>query len=221
MLPNKTGIGDLTLLFRLLSFGLLLGGGLLLLIAIEFDVRRIMPLIRDTHPLYFVLLMSTLPLIGLPIAAFYLYAGSAYVWWQAWALCTLALGINISISYPIARYLLASPISALLAKYKRSLPEITAVNQFRMTFLVRAIPGMPYFMQNYILALFGVRFVPYLVISWSIQSIFAAGMAAVPNLVEETGWVPVAMVAALMLLLLLLRRIYRLQKTFVTVSDST
>jgi uncharacterized membrane protein YdjX (TVP38/TMEM64 family) len=212
MRPNETDLKGLPILFRLLSFSLLLGGGLLLLIAIEFDVRRILPLIRDTHPLYFVLLMSTLPLIGLPIAAFYLYAGSVYVWWQAWALCTLALGINISISYPIARYLLASPISVLLAKYERSLPELTEVNQFRVTFLVRAIPGVPYFMQNYILALFGVRFVPYLVISLSIQSIFAAGMAAVPNLVEKTGWVPVAMVAALMLLLLLLRRIYGPQK---------
>ncbi|CAA6679614.1 MULTISPECIES: TVP38/TMEM64 family protein [unclassified Lentimonas] len=197
-----------TVLFRLFIFGLSLAAGLSLLVAIDFDIERILPLIRETRPIYFILMMSVLPLVGFPIAVFYLFAGSAYVWWHAWAFCTLALAINISISYPIARYLLASPISALLSKYDRSLPELTKRNQFRVTFLVRSIPGVPYFIQNYMLAVLGVDFVPYFVISLSIQSIFAAGMAAVPHLVEETGWLPVAMVAGIMGLLLLLRRIF-------------
>ena len=58
------------------------------------------------------------------------------------------------------------------------------------------------------LPLLGVRFAPYLLISWSIQSVFAAGMAAVPRLVEHAGWVPALTILLLVLLLGIFRRLY-------------
>lgn len=201
-------ISNLRLLFRILAFLLLLGSGFLLLAAVDFDIPRALDLIRATNPVSFILSMSILPLIGFPIAAFYLYAGSAFPWWQAWLCCCIALAINLSLAYPIARYLLRGPLSLLLQRYRKTLPAFSSENQFRVTFLVRSVPGIPFFIQNYLLPLIGIRFVQYWVISWLIQSTFAAGMAAIPHLVEKGGWVTVAMLLALVLLLGILHRIY-------------
>lgn len=201
-------LSSLRLLFRILAFVLLMGSGFLLLAAVDFDIPRALELIRATNPVSFVLSMIILPLMGFPIAAFYLYAGSAFPWWQAWLYCCLALAINLSLAYPIAKYLLRGPLSWLLQRYRKTLPVFSSDNQFRVTFLVRTVPGIPFFIQNYLLPLLGVRFVQYWVISWLIQSTFAAGMAAIPHLVEKGGWIMAAMLLALIFLLGILHRIY-------------
>ncbi len=65
----------------------------------DFDVPLIIEQARATHPLMFVLLMSLLPLAGFPIAVFYLFAGAAFPWLQAWLLCLAGLAINMATAY--------------------------------------------------------------------------------------------------------------------------
>jgi uncharacterized membrane protein YdjX (TVP38/TMEM64 family) len=130
----------------------------------------------------------------------------------------VSLAINMTLAYPIAQYLLAAPLGRILTRYRKSLPALTEENQFRVTFLVRSVPGVPFFMQNYLLPLLGVRFAPYLLISWSIQSVFAAGMAAVPHLVEHSGWVPAVILFMLVILLGVFRRLY-LGKSLTNISS--
>ncbi len=195
-------------LFRLLAFLLLLLAGLILFACVGFDFHRLVDLVKATNPLVFAGLMSLLPLIGFPIAAFYLYAGSAFPWWQAWLLCSLSLAVNIALAYPIARHLLREPLSHILSRYQKGLPTLTAMNQVRVAFLVRSVPGIPFFLQNYLLPLLDIRFGPYFLISWSIQSVFAAGMAAVPHLVDRAGWVPAIIVVLILILLGIFRRFY-------------
>lgn len=201
-------VSMISILLKLLMFGLPIACGLGFLVASGFDMERLLESIRATDPLLFLGIMSLLPLAGFPIAAFYLYAGSAFPWWQASLLCSLALAVNISLAFPIARYFLAGPVTRILERYRKSIPPLTPKNQFRVTFLVRSIPGIPYFMQNYLLALIGVRFSHYFIISWLVQSVFAAGMAAVPHLVEKTGWITGGILLALGGILLLLHRAY-------------
>jgi uncharacterized membrane protein YdjX (TVP38/TMEM64 family) len=195
-------------LLKLLIFGLPIAFGLGFLVTSGFDMERLLESIRATDPFLFLGIMSLLPLAGFPIAAFYLYAGSAFPWWQASLLCSLALALNISIAFPIAKYLLAGPVTHILERYRKSIPPLTRKNQFRVTFLVRSIPGIPYFMQNYLLALVGVKFTHYFLISWLVQSVFAAGMAAVPHLIEKTGWITGGILLALAGILLVLHRAY-------------
>jgi len=207
MRTEESSIRPSTLL-RLLAFLLLLVTGFFLFASVDFDFKRLVDLVRATDPLVFLSLMSLLPLIGFPIAAFYLYAGSAFPWWQAWLLCSLSLAVNISLAYPIARHLLREPLSHILSRYQKRLPTLTAMNQFRVAFLVRSVPGIPFFLQNYLLPLLDIRFGPYFLISWSIQTVFAAGMAAVPHLVDRAGWVPAIIVLFILVLLGIFRRFY-------------
>ena len=195
-------------IFRLAAFLMLVGSGMVLLLLADFDLGNLLQNVQQTNPLNFLIFMVLLPLIGFPISAFYLFAGSAYPWWQATLLCSLSLAINISVAYPIAKHLLKAPISHFLNRYRKQLPELTEQNQFRVTFLVRSIPGIPYFMQNYMLPLVGVRFPHYFIISWSIQSVFAAGMSALPHLVRQSGWIPAGIVLSLIALLVIFRKVY-------------
>lgn len=201
--PNTT-----SQVFRLAAFLMLLASGMALLLLADFDLGNLLQNVQQTNPVNFLVFMVLLPLIGFPISAFYLFAGSAYPWWQATLLCSLSLAINISVAYPLAKYLLKAPITHFLNRYRRQLPELTEQNQFRVTFLVRSIPGIPYFMQNYMLPLVGVRFPHYFTISWSIQTVFAAGMSALPQLVKQSGWVPAGIVFSLIALLLIFRKVY-------------
>ena len=195
-------------LMRLAAFLMMLGVGLGYLLHAGFDLKSLMQDIENTDPLYFLAAMCLLPLAGFPISAFYLFAGSAFEWWQAVILCSTALAVNMTLASFLAGSLLKAPVTHFLAKYQRQLPTLTEKNQFRITFLVRSIPGEPFFMQNYMLPLLGIRFSSYLAISWSVQTVFAAGMAALPHLVRHSGWVPAGMVAGLVLLLLLFKRMY-------------
>lgn len=182
--------------------------GFLLLVWVDFNFKELDALVRGTHPLVFVSLMCILPLAGFPIAAFYLFAGTAFPWWQAILLCSFSLAINISIAYPLSKKLLAVPLIHILSRFRKKLPLLTGENQFRVTFLVRSVPGVPFCLQNYLLPLLGVRFTPYLLISWSIQTVFAAGMAAVPQLVTKAGWIPALTILIIFILLGFFHHIY-------------
>ena len=194
--------------FRLVAFLMLVGTGMIYLFIADFDLGNLLQTVQQTNPLNFLLAMILLPLAGFPISAFYLFAGSAFPWWQATFLCRLALALNMGIAYPLAKYLLEAPVSHFMARYSKQLPDLSEKNQFRVTFLVRSIPGIPFFMQNYMLPLVGVRFATYFLISWSIQSLFAAGMAALPQLVKQSGWIPAGIVVGLVALLMIFRKVY-------------
>jgi uncharacterized membrane protein YdjX (TVP38/TMEM64 family) len=195
-------------LFRISGFLGFIGVGFALLWQVDFDVTRALDLLDATDPVIFLVLMASLPWIGFPIAAFYLYAGAAFVWWQAWLLCVAALAINIAIAYPLAKFALKEPLQQLLARTRARLPDLNPDNQFRATFLIRGIPGVPFAVQNYLLPLLGVRFPVYFVVSLSIQSLFAAGMCAVPHVVARAGWLPVVLICGMLALLLVLRAVF-------------
>lgn len=185
LLCPKPAISARSLALPIFSFIALLVVGFLLLAAFDFQPSAVLDAARGTDPLIFLLLMIFLPLAGFPISVFYLYAGAVFPWLNAWLLCSAALAINIAISYPVGIYLLRKPISCWLVGRGYRIPELKETGYFRLVFLVRSIPGVPYAAQNYMLALAGSPFWLYLLLSLSIQSIFAAGMTSVPNMILD------------------------------------
>ena len=152
-----------------------------------FDIETIIGSADNIHPLYFLLAMSVLPAVGFPISAFYLLAGIAYHWSLAWLLCILSLALNVSLSYFLTRYFLRDPIAAMLQKRGYRIPQISETNQLRMTFLLRAVPGPPYPLQNYLLSLAEIKFPLYFAVSVSVQSVFALGMISISNEIIKNG----------------------------------
>lgn len=151
---------------RLALFGLLVLAGLSLLIWAGTDWKIWAERLTHLHPAAFLGAMSLLPVIGFPVSAFYFFAGVVYGWEVGVPLCLLGLTVNMSLSYAFTRTLLRAPLSELIRRRGLTLPSVkTAPNQFRVTFLLRTVPGPPFPLQNYLLALAGIPFRIYLPVS--------------------------------------------------------
>jgi uncharacterized membrane protein YdjX (TVP38/TMEM64 family) len=160
-------------ILRLAVFGTIIACGVTALVYLDFSPQEFNKLVEQTPPSVFFLAMALLPVIGFPISWFYIYAGMAYPWLTAVGICWGALAINMSLSYWFAMGLLANPIHSLMARKQYKIPEISPHNQMRLTFLVRTIPGAPFPIQNYMLAVAGVPFKIYFPVSLIAQGVIA------------------------------------------------
>lgn len=160
---------------RLGVFALLLVSGVGLLLWAGADWELWAENLTHLHPLAFLAAMSLLPVVGFPISAFYFFAGVVYGWALGIPLCLGALAINMSLSYVFTRTLLRAPLLELVRRRGLELPRVkTATYQFRMTFLIRTVPGPPFPFQNYLLALAGIPFRIYLPISLAAQGVIGS-----------------------------------------------
>ncbi|MDQ8186357.1 VTT domain-containing protein [Pelagicoccus sp. SDUM812002] len=136
----------------------------------------------------FFVAMATLPVFGFPISACYIYAGVAFEPLEASLACIGALAVNMSVSYALTHSVFKKPITAFLAKRTWSIPEMSDYSQFRFTFLVRTVPGPPFFFQNLILGLAGIPFWTYLWISLLGQGGIAIGVIICSRYLSHDPW---------------------------------
>ena len=187
---------------RILPFLLMMAGGLYLLYRMDFDVTQVFSSRHQVGGWMFVLAMSLLPVAGFPIAAFYLFAGATFGFWEGWSYCIVSLAANMGISYFVARYCMRDALTALLTRAGYNLPALSESNEYRVTFLLRSVPGPPFPVQNYVLALMGVRFPVYFSISLLVQGAIAAGMVACGGVLPETVTIGHVLVGAALLSIL-------------------
>lgn len=129
-----------------------------------------------TSPWTFFGLMATLPMAGFPISVCYIYAGLAFDAPTAALACIGALAINMTGSYLLMRTVFREPIMRLLARRGWRIPELKGYSIFRFVFIVRTVPGPPFFFQNLALSVAGVPFWSYLWISLLAQGGIALGV---------------------------------------------
>ncbi len=140
---------------------------------VGFDWRAVLDM---TSLWAFFLAMASLPVFGFPISACYIYAGLAFAPIEASLVCLAALCVNMSVSYALTHSIFKIPISRFLERRGWSIPQLTDDNQFRFTFLMRTVPGPPFFFQNLTLSLAGIPFWTYLWISLLTQGSIAIGV---------------------------------------------
>jgi uncharacterized membrane protein YdjX (TVP38/TMEM64 family) len=149
------------------------GVGYWQLARVGFDWRAVL---EDANLWVFFLAMASLPVFGFPISACYIYAGLAFEPVEASLTCLGALLVNMSVSYVLTQTVLKTPILGFIERRGWSLPKLTEENEFRFIFLVRTIPGPPFFFQNLALGLAGVSFWTYLWVSMLGQGSIAVGV---------------------------------------------
>lgn len=168
---------------RLGLFFVALVAGLSLLVWTGTDWKEWPERLTHLHPALFLLAMSLLPVIGFPISAFYFFAGVVYGWALGIPLCIAALAINMTLSYFFTRTLLHAPLAELVRRRGLELPSAkTTRNQFRITFLLRTVPGPPFPLQNYLLALAGIPFRIYLPVSLVPQAVLGSAVIVTSSL---------------------------------------
>lgn len=172
-------------LLQLTAVGVVFAVGFWQFAAVGFDWRAALD---STSIGTFFVAMATLPVFGFPISACYIYAGMAFEPLEAVLACWGALAINMSASYALTHSVFKKPIQAFLEKRTWTIPEMSEYSQFRFTFLVRTVPGPPFFFQNLILGVAGIPFWSYLWVSLLTQGGIALGVVVCSRYLSEDPW---------------------------------
>lgn len=229
--PQAGGMSEARRTFNWLRFGGLAVAGLLVLgagwwwvqtqdIAPRELVEQGVLWVRGLGAPMFFGLMAILPALGCPLSFFTVPAGSVFASELGMPLVLvlvwLSIGVNLALTYWLARFALRPWLEKLCVWLGYKLPQVTAANQRGLVILVRVTPGPPYVLQSYLLGLAGVSFPTYFFISWVISSSYACAFVLFGDaLIQGRGkmvLVAIGLFAALTVAVQLLRRHYRNQQ---------
>ncbi|MEO5803923.1 MAG: hypothetical protein ABIR24_10360 [Verrucomicrobiota bacterium] len=168
-----------------------IGGILVLLVAAtafyfrdEFGLKDIHTHIASYHWIIVFLLVATLPIFGFSVFICYLVVGLKFGGGWGVAVMALATMVHLAGSHWIATSFLRKRIEAYIAKKKYKLPHVPEGENVSVSLMTSLIPGLPYFVRNYLLALAGIPLKTYfwvclpIYVVRSVVTIFAADLSA-------------------------------------------
>ncbi len=101
-------------------------------------------------------LMAVLPLTGFSVAVVYVVAGARFGPWLGGAVVAGITVVHLLGSYWIARGFLRGPLERFLARRHHVVPHVTANAHAPVAVMAALVPGIPYFIRNYLLPLSGI-----------------------------------------------------------------
>lgn len=145
------------------------------------------------HPGALFVALVFLPALPIPTSALLFTAG--VVWRDrpvmACGLCLLAMALNMCWTYWVA----ARPGHGLVLKMMKALelpmPQLPKGNDLRAILLLRLTPGLPFFVQNYLLGFFRVSFRLYLTLSIACSGMISVGVVLSGAGLADGNLVPV------------------------------
>ena len=141
----------------------------------SWDREAMMSWKQEAGPLPFFGAMAVFPAVGLPITPFFVLAGATFGIGLGLLGSGVALGLNLTLCYAIARSGLRPRVEALLRRFEYELPQFEHGDPgaFRFTLLVKLAPGAPAMAKNYLLGISGVPFPLYFGTSMLITGAYA------------------------------------------------
>lgn len=109
-------------------------------------------------------LMAILPIFGFPIAVVYLVAGARFGPLLGGAVVAGITVVHLLGSYAIGQSVLRAPLQRFIEKRHHHLPQVPEDEQAPVCLIATLIPGLPYFVRNYLLVLAGVRLKMFLLV---------------------------------------------------------
>ncbi len=162
----------------------------------------------ETHnnPFAFFAIMSTGCAIGLPLSFCTLYAGAAFGAFWGSVLSVGGICISSAIGYAIGRFAFPGDI---VENFKRRFNISNPRNMFDLNFFVRAVPGIPYCMQNFLLGGMNSDLKVYMVLGVAIQGLFAVAMNVLGSSFSQGGYLKYIAIAVIIMLVLLIRILFK------------
>jgi uncharacterized membrane protein YdjX (TVP38/TMEM64 family) len=168
--PNRA------LLLKLAAAGLVLVVAAVF-VALGLDLKALLQqgldLIRGAGAPVFFTAMALLPAVGAPQMAFSLTAGPVFGptlgLGPVIGLTLLAIVLNMTLSYFLARRALRPLLEKLFTRLGYQMPRAAAGDELDLIVLLRVTPGVPFPVQNYLLGLAEVPFGKYLLVSFLLQ----------------------------------------------------
>ncbi|KAA0017774.1 VTT domain-containing protein [Salinicola corii] len=123
--------------------------------------------LETLHSLPLLLMMVLLPALGLPMTPFYIIAGLRFGIPGGLAFSAIATLLNLLLCYAIAHGRLRPALSSAI---ERRFPALAGLDRtrgdaWRVTFLIKLVPGVPMFIKHYALGIAGVPRSIYLTVA--------------------------------------------------------
>lgn len=131
------------------------------------------------NPWALFLAIVILPALPFPMSLLLGAVGVAWNGWPLWQACAIAVlgvALNMTWTYFIAAYPARKLIDRWLQYTKFTIPELGRKDYIGLIFILRATPGIPLFIHNYILGFLRVPFFVYLPLSIFITSFYVIGI---------------------------------------------
>ncbi len=179
-------------------------------------IDRGLVILQEAGPWAFFAAMAVLPAACVPMLAFSLTAGPAFGERMGMgavvAAGLAATTVNLALTYWLANRALRPWLSALIARLGHKVPRVEAADMTDLIVIVRVTPGVPFFLQNYILGLADAPLGRYLaiscVIAWPYTAAFTVFGDALLHGRGRVALVAVSLFLALAAAAHLLRRHY-------------
>ncbi len=130
----------------------------------------------------------------------------------------LSLSATLVLAYALVRLGLGPLLQRVLERSGYKMPELSGGRGIRFTLLLRFLPALPAAAKNYMLALAGVPFPTYFVLSLTFSFLYAAPLIILGESVFEQNWT-LLLGAAAVLLLLSLFGVWLRRKTKIDLAD--
>ena len=133
--------------------------------------------------------LVVLPAFGFPASALLLFAG--IVWGSNPASCAIALGailLNIIGTHCFAAGPGKKLISRFLGERLKPWERFSAADHSKVTWLVRVTPGIPLFVQNYLLGFLGIPLRQSLLVALPITGLYVCGFVLTGGAIFDGTW---------------------------------
>ena len=147
----------------------------------------VLAFLGTAHPAALLVGLALLPLVGFPASPLLVAAGVRLGIPLGLALSMAGLLLNNAASYWLARRWLRGWLTAFLSRRGHAIPQLDRSEELRFLVLFRATPGVPLFLQSYLLGLSGVGFRQYLLVSMAFQTLYAAGFVCLGNALTHSA----------------------------------
>jgi uncharacterized membrane protein YdjX (TVP38/TMEM64 family) len=114
------------------------------------------------NPVAVLPLMALLPIVGFPISVVYLVAGARFGPVGGGVVVAAVTTVHLLGTYVIARSFLRAPLQRFLERRHVHFPHIPEDEQAAICVIAALVPGLPYVVRNYLLALADIRLRYYL-----------------------------------------------------------
>jgi uncharacterized membrane protein YdjX (TVP38/TMEM64 family) len=138
--------------------------------------------------------VAVMPLFGFSVALVYLVVGAVFGGWLGLAVVAGITAIHLLGSHWIGRRVLRAPVQRFLKRRSHRLPELLEGEEWAVALMAALVPGLPYFVRNYLLA---VSDIPLRIYFWVCWPVYVLRSSVVIFLGDYSGDISVLRVTVL------------------------
>ncbi len=124
-----------------------------------------------THPVLLLAAFLILPMVGFPITVFLILLGIRFGPVYGLLIMSFGFAVHLLVTFGLSHSYIRPWLALLADRWHFTIPRLPAHRRLQFSFIFMAVPGLPYTVKNYLLALAGVPFLTYLVICWTVNSL--------------------------------------------------